>query len=69
MTMLFDHLRGIIPPIYRENKSAKVKSGEVIRKAFKQFKVDGRFTRWLPYYFFKRYKQKGWRHYFLKKEK
>jgi len=66
MAIFFDQLKGILPAVYREDKSAKVQSGQIAKKDT-LFKVDGRFTRWLRYYFDrKRWKSKGWFYYLMK---
>ena len=68
MTTFFDNLRGIIPSIYRENKSAKIQSGQVIyRKSL--FKVDGRWLRWMPLRikrFLVKFHSKDWTYYLNK---
>jgi len=60
MTLFFDQLRGIIPAIYKENKKADPKGGQ-IHKQIKGFfvKLDGRFTRWLSWHFFKKFPPEG----------
>ena len=45
MITSFGDLRGIIPPIYRETKQAKLEAGQLVHRNA-SLKIDGRYTRW-----------------------
>jgi len=59
---------GIIPKIHRENKKAKVQSGQIVyRKSL--FKIDGRWLRWEPLRikkFLAKFHLKNWIYYLNK---
>jgi hypothetical protein len=58
---------GIMPDIWsilHREQQAQVKIVKTVKQ--KKYKLDGRMTRWIPYYFKKFYKPKGWWYYFKK---